>query len=148
MLPDVGKIDRDVVYIVMVVHVCCERLFLMFHLRLDVYCKCVYLDVAYVSHICCKVFYLDVVYVCNCFQVVLQVFQTHVSSVPSVFRHMLQVLHLDISKVNWVLHMLQCDPFGAAGREGPGWVGRFRAGSGGRKRRVGSDSTRSAGAGF
>jgi hypothetical protein len=29
----------------------------------DVYCKCVYLVVAYVSHICLQVFYLDVAYV-------------------------------------------------------------------------------------
>jgi hypothetical protein len=42
----------------------------------DVCCKCVYLDVAYVSHICCKcfthmlqVFYLHVAYVNNDFQV-------------------------------------------------------------------------------
>jgi hypothetical protein len=37
----------------------------------DVYCKCVYLDVAYISHICCKYFYLDVAYIshicCKCF---------------------------------------------------------------------------------
>jgi hypothetical protein len=66
MLPDVGKVDRDVSYIAIVIHVCCKRLFLMFCLFLDVRCKRVYLDVAYVSHICCKVFYLDVVYVCNC----------------------------------------------------------------------------------
>jgi hypothetical protein len=56
---------------------------------------------AYVSHI---VFYLDVVYVCNdfqCFLVVFyQVFQKYVSSVSSVFFCMLQVLHLDVLKVN------------------------------------------------
>jgi hypothetical protein len=44
-----------------------------------------------------QVFYLAVVYVCNGFQVFfgifLQVFQTHVSSVSSVFFFMLQVLH-------------------------------------------------------
>ena len=32
-----------------------------------------------------------------------------VSSVSSILRRMLQVLHLDISKVDWVLHMLQRD---------------------------------------
>jgi hypothetical protein len=51
------------------------------------------------------VFYLDVAYVCNDFQVFsggffYQVFQKHVSSVSSVFFSMLQVLHLDVSKVN------------------------------------------------
>jgi hypothetical protein len=39
------------------------------------------------------------------FQVFLQVFQMHVSSVSSVFRRMLQVLHLDVSKVDYVLHL-------------------------------------------
>jgi hypothetical protein len=32
-------------------------------------------------------------------------FQKHVSSVSSAFRHMLQVLHFDVSKVNRVLHL-------------------------------------------
>jgi hypothetical protein len=38
-----------------------------------VYCKCVYLDVAYVLHICCKCFHLNIAYVYNsfkCFSVV------------------------------------------------------------------------------
>ena len=54
---DVAKVDRDVAYVAMVVHLCCKRLFPMFHLfLLDVCCECVYLDVVYVSHICCKCF--------------------------------------------------------------------------------------------
>jgi hypothetical protein len=51
---DVTKIDQDVTYVSMVVYVCCKRLFPMFHLFLDVFSKCVYLDISYVSHICCK----------------------------------------------------------------------------------------------
>ena len=51
---DVTKVDRDVAYVAMVVHVCCKLLFPMFHLFFSgLCCKCVYLDVAYVSHICC-----------------------------------------------------------------------------------------------
>ena len=47
------KSRSDVAYVAMVVHLCCKRLFPMFHLFLsDVCCECVYLDVAYVSHIC------------------------------------------------------------------------------------------------
>ena len=42
------------------------------------------------------------------FHVFLQVFPKHVSSVSFVFRRMLQVLYLDVSKVDRVLHMLQC----------------------------------------
>jgi hypothetical protein len=51
-----------------------------------------------------QVFYLDVAYVLQWFSSVL-VFQMHVSSVSSAFRRMLQVLHLNISKVDWVLHL-------------------------------------------
>ena len=54
---DVAKVDRDVAYIVMVAHVRCKLLFPMFNLCfLDVFCNCVYLDVAYVSNICCMCF--------------------------------------------------------------------------------------------
>ena len=61
----------------------------------------------------------------KCFHVFLQVFQKHGLSVPSVFRSMLQSVasNLDISKVDRVLHMLQCDPpaaFAGGGREGAG----------------------------
>jgi hypothetical protein len=45
------------------------------------------------------VFYLDIAYVLIWFQVFF-------ASVSSVFFYMLQVLHLDISKVDLVLHML------------------------------------------
>jgi len=50
-------------------------------------------------------------------------FQKHVSSVLSFFRRMLQMFYLDVSKVDRVLHMLQCDPPAAVaggGREGAG----------------------------
>jgi hypothetical protein len=53
---EVAKVDCDVVYVAMAIHVCYKRHFQMFHLFLDISCKCVYLDVAYVSHICCKFF--------------------------------------------------------------------------------------------
>jgi hypothetical protein len=49
---DVAKVDQDVSYVTMVVHICCVCLFLMFHLFLNVCCKCVYLDVAYRYCIC------------------------------------------------------------------------------------------------
>jgi hypothetical protein len=66
---DVAKIDRDVTYVAMVIHVCCKT-----------YAVSVFLDVAYVSHICCKCFLSGC---CICFlmtfQVFLQQFQTHVS---------------------------------------------------------------------
>jgi hypothetical protein len=67
----------------------------------DVCCKCIYLNVAYVSHICCKcfVYMLHMFYlVSECFQVFLQVFHMHISSVSFAFRCMLQVLHQNVSK--------------------------------------------------
>ena len=55
-------------------------------------------DVAIVVHICCKRFIPNVSSVfCIC---MLQVFQTHASSVSSIFFCMLQVLHMDVSKVD------------------------------------------------
>jgi hypothetical protein len=57
-----------------------------------------------VSYVYLQVSHLDVAYVCNgffVFQVFLQVFQTLVSSVlPIFFLYMLQLLYLDISKVD------------------------------------------------
>jgi hypothetical protein len=55
---NVAMVDQNVVYVAMVVHVFCKGLFSMFYLCFWTMCccKCVYLDVAYVSHICCKCF--------------------------------------------------------------------------------------------
>jgi hypothetical protein len=61
---DVAKIDRDVAYVAMVIHICCKHMFPMFHL---LYCKCVYLDVAYVLYIYCKRFIWMLRMCCNCF---------------------------------------------------------------------------------
>ena len=74
----------------------------------DVRCKGVYLNVAYVFTHMIQVFCLDVAYVYNCFkcfQVFLQVFQTHVLNVSFVFRRMLQLLHLNVSKLYRVMHL-------------------------------------------
>jgi hypothetical protein len=95
----------------------------------DICCKCVYLDVAYVSHICLQVF-LFRCYICFCngFHVFSGVF----SSVSyacfnclSAFRRMLQVLHLNVSKVDWVLHLphrLLLPRFGVSPPAGAGWA--------------------------
>jgi hypothetical protein len=45
---DVAKVDQDVVHVANIAEVCCKCLFPMFYLFLVLYCKCVYLDVAYV----------------------------------------------------------------------------------------------------
>jgi hypothetical protein len=86
-----------------VMHICYKVLFSMFYLFFrDVRYKCVYLDVTYIPHICYKCFIWILRMFYNVFHVFLQVFQMHVSSVSSAFRHM---LHLDVSKVDQVLHL-------------------------------------------
>jgi hypothetical protein len=49
------------------------------------------MDVTYVSHICCNFFIWILHMFCNSFSCVFQVLLTHVSSVSSVYRSMLQV---------------------------------------------------------
>jgi hypothetical protein len=67
----------------------------------DVCCKCVYLDIAYALHLLSKRF-IWLLRMCYnyFFRYFLHVFQTHVLNVLSVFRHMLQMLYPDISKVD------------------------------------------------
>jgi hypothetical protein len=43
---DIAKVDRDVAYVAMVVHICCKHSLLMFHLFYQTYVESVYLDVA------------------------------------------------------------------------------------------------------
>jgi hypothetical protein len=65
---DVANVDRDVVYVAMVVHLCCKGLLPMFYLCFwDVCYKFVYLDVGICFTHMLQVFYLDVAYVCNDF---------------------------------------------------------------------------------
>jgi hypothetical protein len=63
----VVKVDLYVAYVAMTIHVCCKRLFQMFYLFSDVCCKCVYMDIACISHLyMLQMFYLDVAYVLQC----------------------------------------------------------------------------------
>jgi hypothetical protein len=69
-----------------------------------------------------QVFYLDV---CNGFQLFLQMFYMHVSSVSFVLFYMLQVLYVDVLKIDRVLHMgCVCEAGGDASspRAGDFWV--------------------------
>jgi hypothetical protein len=70
-------------------------------------------NVSFVSQTYVTSVYLDVAYACNGFQVfsgVSQVFHTYVASVSVAFGCMLQVFHLNVAKVDRVLHMLQWGP--------------------------------------
>ena len=51
----------------------------------------------------------------KCFHVFFQVFQKHVSSLSSAFRHMLQLLYFGVSKADRVLH-LSSSPSAASSR--------------------------------
>jgi hypothetical protein len=54
---DIVKVDRDVAYVAIAIHVCCKRLFQVFHMFFQTHIAIVYyLGVAYISHICCKCF--------------------------------------------------------------------------------------------
>jgi hypothetical protein len=44
----VAKVDRDVAHVVIAIHVCCKRLFEMFHLFFRLMLQVFYLDVAYI----------------------------------------------------------------------------------------------------
>jgi hypothetical protein len=103
---DIGKVDQDVVYVAMVIHVRSKLLFAMFHLFFHTYVAIVFIWMLHMFHTyiasvlsrCCVYFTMVLRCFCKCFQI-------HVSSVSSVFRRMLQVLHLDVSKIDRVLHL-------------------------------------------
>jgi len=100
---DVAKVDQDVAYVAMVIHVCCKRLFQMFHLFFQTYVVSVFIGTLNMFHtnIECFIWMLHMFLMAfQVFSVFLQVFQEHVSSVSSVFRRMLQIFHLDVSKVD------------------------------------------------
>jgi hypothetical protein len=103
---NVAKVDQDVAHVAAAVHVCCKHLFQIFHLFffIRILQVCLFWNVVYISHICCICFILMLHMFCNdIFKCFLQVFQKHVSSVSSVFSYMLQMFHLDVSKVDRVL---------------------------------------------
>jgi hypothetical protein len=60
---DVAKVDRDVAHISMAIHICCKRMFQIFHL----FFKCMFTSVLSGCFICfthmLQVFYLDDIYV-------------------------------------------------------------------------------------
>jgi hypothetical protein len=76
---DVAKVDRDVTYVAMVVHVGCMRLFQMFHLFFQTYVASVFIWILHMfDTYIAKVFCIDIAYVLqwclSVFQVFLQVF--------------------------------------------------------------------------
>ena len=108
---DDAKIDLDVVYTCM----------LQAYVSIVFRCFYTYVYKCFIRmlHMCVMVF-----------QVFSQVFQTLVLSVSSVFFCILSLLHLDVSKVDWVLHMgCACEAAGSADDVWDG-VGDVRGGAG------------------
>ena len=73
---DVAKVNQDVAYVAMVVHVYMLQASVpnVSSIFSDVCCKCVYLDVVYASHVYCKCFIQILRMVLKCFYVFLQLF--------------------------------------------------------------------------
>jgi hypothetical protein len=106
---DVVKVDWDVAYVAMIIHVCCKLLFLMFHLFFKMYVASVFIWIlhmfyTYVASGFISMFVYVLQWLLKCFKVFFQVFKMHVSSVSSIFRRILQIFYLDVSKVDWVLY--------------------------------------------
>jgi hypothetical protein len=104
---DVVKVDRDVAYVVLVIHVCYKLLFSMFHffqrmlqVCLSGCCICFHTYIASVLSECC---------VClqwfKCFSGVFASISDACFKCFMVFRRMLQLLHLNVSKLDQMLHL-------------------------------------------
>jgi hypothetical protein len=89
------KIDRDVAYVIMVIHVCFKRMFQMFHL-FQMY-------VTSVSSRCCK----NISGCCICSMANwLYMYVANICSKCFIcFTRKLQVFHLDVGKQILMLHM-------------------------------------------
>jgi hypothetical protein len=105
---DIAKVDPDVAYIAIVIHVCCKRLFQMFHLFSN-YVASIFLDVAYVPHKCVASVLSRCCIYLQWLSSIFQVFQICYKSF-SCFGRILQVFRLDVAKVDMGLYMLQWNP--------------------------------------
>jgi hypothetical protein len=91
---DVAKVDQDIAYVAMVIHVSYKRLFQMFHLFFSYACCKCYLDVPYISHICLQVFLC-----CICCAMTFQVFLGVFASVLDACFNCFIFLQAHVAKV-------------------------------------------------
>jgi hypothetical protein len=113
---DVAKVDRDVAHVVMAIHVCFKcisKMFHLFHMNVAIglfgCCKngSRYYIYMHVASICFKYFQVFYAYICKCFiwmLHILQWFSNVFQALSQVFHvpfFMLQLLHLDVSKVHF-----------------------------------------------
>jgi hypothetical protein len=105
---DIAKVDQDVAYVAMVIHICCKLMFSMFYLffrrMLQV---CLFGCYICFTHML-QVFYLDLTYVLQWFQVFFRCFCKRFRCIFQVFylssTNVASVASLDVSKVDRVLH--------------------------------------------
>jgi hypothetical protein len=125
---NIAKVDRDVVHVVMAIHVCFKCMFQMFHLfQTNVAsvssgcyksrsgcCKsksgcCIYMHVASICFNCFQVFLSGCCICLQWFQMLFRRFHKwfrHLfSTVSFVFFYMLQLLQYDVLKIDRTLHM-------------------------------------------
>jgi hypothetical protein len=88
---DVVKVDRDITYVAMAIHVCCKRLFQMFHLFFQTYIASVFICMLRIFHTyVCKCFCQDVAYV-------LQWLFKFFMCFRKCFIYMFQMFHLSLN---------------------------------------------------
>jgi hypothetical protein len=122
---DVAKVGQDVAHVAMAIYVLFQVYVSNVFSVADICCKCFYLNIAKidlnvtytcmlqayvssVSYVCCKCFiWMLYMFVMSfkCFKVFCKCLQTYVAIVSAVFRRMLQVFHMGVSKVDIVLHI-------------------------------------------
>jgi hypothetical protein len=101
---DVAKVDRDVAHVATVIHVCCKRLFQIFHLFFQTYVASVFIWMLYMFHTYLASVFFSMLHIfCNGF------FKCFYNVSYACFKYficlqtMLQMFHLDVSKVDRVL---------------------------------------------
>jgi hypothetical protein len=80
---DVAKADRDVAYIVTIVHACCKCMFPIFYLSFHTYVASVFIRMLHMFHTYIASVLSSLAYVCSFFKC-FHVFQAHVSNVSAI----------------------------------------------------------------
>ena len=86
---DVVKVDRNVAYVIMAIHVCCQRLFQMLHLFFQTYVVSVFICMLHMFH----TYVANVLFGCRvCFAMVMLSVFMYFYKCFSFFERMLQML--------------------------------------------------------
>ena len=94
----------DVAYVAIVSEVCCKSMFRVFQRYVSALFFRMHVAIVFICMLHMFPTYVACVLL-GCFRCVFQVFQKHISSVSTVFRRILQLLYLDVSKVDLILYL-------------------------------------------